>query len=407
MSENPISALSVVVPVFNEEESLPRLMETLTSVLGTLPYPYEIILVNDGSTDNSLAVMRAFGATYPQVKVVDFRRNYGQTAALMAGIDHATNDVVVMIDADLQNDPTDIPRLLAKLDEGYDVVSGWRKDRKDAQIRRNWISRVANRLISRVSGVKLNDYGCTLKAYRRSVVSDIRLYGEMHRFIPIYAQWQGARITKLSVTHHAREFGTADVEDTVTSFATEATWQSKFGVQDWTLGAALLYDELSVPDVAGVGYRYTVPGVFAPVRLTDESGTQTLHVDGGIADLVPIAGAAGLSPTRVFVLDASVPPRMPHARTPVEVLVASLGVAMRARPMVDLGPSVEVHHLRTPDLGTRMTDFSRTAEHLALGRRAAAELLDRLAHGHDKEPARPTPRHARHHRLRDIFGRAA
>ena len=209
MSENPISALSVVVPVFNEEESLPRLMETLTSVLGTLPYPYEIILVNDGSTDNSLAVMRAFGATYPQVKVVDFRRNYGQTAALMAGIDHATNDVVVMIDADLQNDPTDIPRLLAKLDEDYDVVSGWRKDRKDAQIRRNWISRVANRLISRVSGVKLNDYGCTLKAYRRSVVSDIRLYGEMHRFIPIYAQWQGARITELSVTHHAREFGTS------------------------------------------------------------------------------------------------------------------------------------------------------------------------------------------------------
>jgi len=143
------------------------------------------------------------------VKVVDFRRNYGQTAALMAGIDHATNDVVVMIDADLQNDPSDIPRLLAKLDEGYDVVSGWRKDRKDAQIRRNWISRVANRLISRVSGVKLNDYGCTLKAYRRSVVSDIRLYGEMHRFIPIYAQWQGARITELSVTHHAREFGTS------------------------------------------------------------------------------------------------------------------------------------------------------------------------------------------------------
>jgi NTE family protein len=133
-------------------------------------------------------------------------------------------------------------------------------------------------------------------------------------------------------------------------------------------------------------------------------------VDGGIADLVPIAGAAALSPTRVFVLDASVPPRMPHARTPVEVLVASLGVAMRARPMVDLGPGVEVHHLRTDDLGTRMTDFSRTAEHLALGRRAAAVLLDRLAHAHETQPVRPTPRHARqarHHRLRDIFGRAA
>ena len=126
MSENPISALSVVVPVLNEEESLPRLLETLTRVLSSLPYPYEIILVNDGSTDNSLAVMRTFGATHREVKVVDFRRNYGQTAALMAGIDHATNDVVVMIDADLQNDPSDIPRLLAKLDEGYDVVSGWR-----------------------------------------------------------------------------------------------------------------------------------------------------------------------------------------------------------------------------------------------------------------------------------------
>jgi len=207
MSENPISALSVVVPVLNEEESLPRLLDTLTRVLSSLPYPYEIILVNDGSTDNSLPVMRTFGATHKEVKVVDFRRNYGQTAALMAGIDHATNDVVVMIDADLQNDPADIPRLLAKLDEGFDVVSGWRKDRKDAQIRRNWISRMANRLISRVSGVKLNDYGCTLKAYRRNVVSGIRLYGEMHRFIPIYAQWQGARITELSVTHHAREFG--------------------------------------------------------------------------------------------------------------------------------------------------------------------------------------------------------
>ena len=210
MSGDPISALSVVVPVLNEEQSLPRLLEALTSVLGSLPYPYEIILVNDGSTDNSLAVMRSFGATHPEVKVVDFRRNYGQTAALMAGIDHASNDVVVMIDADLQNDPADIPRLLAKLGEGYDVVSGWRQDRKDAQISRNWVSRVANKLISRVSGVKLNDYGCTLKAYRRSVVSGVRLYGEMHRFIPIYAQWQGARITELGVTHHPRTFGASN-----------------------------------------------------------------------------------------------------------------------------------------------------------------------------------------------------
>ena len=210
MSENPITALSVVVPVLNEEQSLPRLLEALTTVLRGLPYPFEIILVNDGSIDNSLSVMRSFGATHPEVKVVDFRRNYGQTAALMAGIDHASNDVVVMIDADLQNDPTDIPRLLAKLDEGYDVVSGWRQDRKDAEISRNWVSRVANKLISKVSGVELNDYGCTLKAYRRSVVSGVRLYGEMHRFIPIYAQWQGARITELAVAHHPRKFGVSN-----------------------------------------------------------------------------------------------------------------------------------------------------------------------------------------------------
>lgn len=150
-----------------------------------------------------------------------------------------------------------------------------------------------------------------------------------------------------------------------------------------------------------------VPGIFAPVHLADESGTQSLHVDGGIADLVPVAGAAALRPSRVFVLDASVPPRMPQARTPIEVLVASLGVAMRARPMADLGPDVEVHHLRTPDLGTRMTDFTRTAEHLALGRRAAADLLEGLARSHADGTARPATAPVRHHRLRELFGRAA
>jgi NTE family protein len=149
-----------------------------------------------------------------------------------------------------------------------------------------------------------------------------------------------------------------------------------------------------------------VPGIFAPVHLVDESGAQSLHVDGGIADLVPVAGAAALRPARVFVLDASVPPRMPQARTPIEVLVASLGVAMRARPMADLGADVEVHHLRTPDLGTRMTDFSRTAEHMALGRRAAADLLEGLARAHADGTARPAAP-TRHHRLRELFGRAA
>eukprot|EP01034_Spumella_vulgaris_P010497 gene10497-13318_t len=142
-----------------------------------------------------------------RVKVVHFRRNAGQTAAMMAGIDFASGDVLIPLDADLQNDPADIPRLLAKLDEGYDVVSGWRKDRKDDSLRRNLPSRIANSLISRVSGVALHDYGCSLKAYRRDVIKGVKLYGEMHRFIPIYASWNGARVTELPVTHHARRFG--------------------------------------------------------------------------------------------------------------------------------------------------------------------------------------------------------
>jgi NTE family protein len=170
-------------------------------------------------------------------------------------------------------------------------------------------------------------------------------------------------------------------------------------------GTAAVYHDRG--DLASVLLASTaVPGVFAPVHLTDDNGVRSLHVDGGIADLVPTAGAAALAPSRVFVLDASVPPRMPHGRTPIDLLVASLGVAMRARPMADLGPDVVVHHLQAPDLGTRMTDFSRTTEHVALGRRAAAALLDELEHlGSDPRRARPAGRH--HHRLRDLFGRAA
>lgn len=210
MTDQTPPGLSVIVPVYNEEQSLPILVEKLMAVLRPLPNRFEIVLVNDGSQDGSLALLRSLSQAHPEVKVVDFRRNYGQTAALMAGIDHVSNDIVVMIDADLQNDPADIPRLLAKLDEGFDVVSGWRKERKDSELKRNWVSRVANRFISSVSGVKLHDYGCTLKVYRRSVVSDVRLYGEMHRFIPIYAEWQGARITELPVAHHARQFGASN-----------------------------------------------------------------------------------------------------------------------------------------------------------------------------------------------------
>jgi len=199
-------SLSVITPIYNEEKNIPILMDQLLELLHTLQKSFEIIAVNDGSRDGSLAELRKQATLHPEIKVVDFRRNYGQTAAIMAGIDHASGSVIISIDADLQNDPQDIPNLLAKLDEGFDVVSGWRKDRQDAALR-NFVSRVANWLISRISGVRLHDYGCTLKAYRSDVVKNVRLYGEMHRFIPIYATWMGAKVVDIPVRHYARRHG--------------------------------------------------------------------------------------------------------------------------------------------------------------------------------------------------------
>lgn len=199
--------ISVVVPVFNEEQNIPMLVDALQAVLPRVEGGFEIIAVNDGSRDNSLAVLLAAGEHCPELRIVDFRRNFGQTAALMAGIDHAEGEIVVLIDADLQNDPEDIPLLLEKLEDGFDVVSGWRKDRKDAALRRNLPSRIANGIISWISGVRLHDYGCTLKAYRADVLKGVRLYGEMHRFIPIYAHWRGGRVTEVPVRHHPRRFG--------------------------------------------------------------------------------------------------------------------------------------------------------------------------------------------------------
>jgi len=199
--------LSVITPIYNEEKNIPILVDQLLAVLQTLQKPFEIIAINDGSRDGSLAELRKQALLHPELKVVDFRRNYGQTAAIMAGIDHASGDIIVSIDADLQNDAHDIPALLAKLDEGFDVVSGWRKDRQDEAFRRNFLSRVANGMISSISGVRLHDYGCTLKAYRSDVVKDVRLYGEMHRFIPIYASWMGAKVVDMPVRHYPRRHG--------------------------------------------------------------------------------------------------------------------------------------------------------------------------------------------------------
>jgi len=201
--------ISITIPVYNEAQNLPILYSRLREVLDALRQPWEVVLVNDGSTDGSDAVLDDLARQDQRVKVLHFRRNFGQTAAMMAGVDHARGDVIIPMDADMQNDPSDIPRLLQKLNEGYDVVSGWRKERRDAAVKRNLLSRVANRLISVISGVHLHDYGCSLKAYRRSVIKGVKLYGEMHRFIPIYASWMGARITEIPVAHHPRKFGTS------------------------------------------------------------------------------------------------------------------------------------------------------------------------------------------------------
>ena len=207
VSNGKSQKISVVVPIYNEEENIDPLLDALFCVLRGLPRDFEIVAVNDGSTDRSYEKLSIAAAEHAELKVVNLRRNFGQTAAIMAGIDYSSGDTLIFIDADLQNDPEDIPLLLAKLDEGYDVVSGWRKNRQDARIRRNFVSQVANSLISWSSGVHLRDYGCTLKAYRIDVIRDVRLYGEMHRFIPIYATWMGARVTEIPVRHHARRFG--------------------------------------------------------------------------------------------------------------------------------------------------------------------------------------------------------
>lgn len=201
--------LSLVIPVYNEEENVPLLYPAVTAALKGLSLSWEMILVDDGSRDGSLAALETLAALDPQrVRVVALRRNFGQTAAIAAGIDHSQGDIVVLMDADLQNDPVDIPMMLEKLEQGYDVVSGWRKARQDTLSRR-LPSQLANGLISRVTGVQLHDYGCTLKAYRREVLTGFRLYGEMHRFIPVYASSVGARILEVEVHHHARRFGKA------------------------------------------------------------------------------------------------------------------------------------------------------------------------------------------------------
>ncbi len=199
--------ISVVIPVYNERESVRPLVEALHAALTPMRRSFEIVLVDDGSTDGTWEALRELRAKYPHLHLIQFRRNYGQTAAMSAGFRESRGAIVVTLDADMQNDPADIPALVARIDAGADVVSGWRRDRKDAFLSRLLPSMLANELISRITGVRLHDYGCTLKAYRREIVENIRLYGEMHRFIPALASWVGGRLEEVVVTHHARQFG--------------------------------------------------------------------------------------------------------------------------------------------------------------------------------------------------------
>lgn len=205
--EKGVKKISVVIPIFNEVDAIAPLSRALKPVMKGMKTAYEVIFVDDGSNDGSGDVLQGLASDDKRIKLIQFRKNFGQTAAIAAGVEHAQGEIIVTMDGDGQNDPRDIPRLLEKLEEGYDVASGWRKNRKDPFLNKRFPSAVANRLISWLTKVRLHDYGCTLKAYRRDILKDVRLYGEMHRFIPAYASWVGARITELEVAHHPRKHG--------------------------------------------------------------------------------------------------------------------------------------------------------------------------------------------------------
>lgn len=206
-AEQPAPRISIVIPLYNEEESIPNLWKALDEAISNYGQPAEVIVIDDGSKDRSFALLRKIAAKDSRFTIIRFRRNFGQTAGFAAGFAQARGEVVITMDADLQNDPMDIPRLMAKIDEGYDIVSGWRKDRKDRFIDRKLPSMMANRLISNVTDVSLHDYGCSLKAYRRDVLQHVHLYGELHRFIPALASQVGGTVTEVPVNHRARQFG--------------------------------------------------------------------------------------------------------------------------------------------------------------------------------------------------------
>lgn len=253
-------SVSIVVPIYNEQECVERLYEALKPVVDDLDRPAEIVLVDDGSTDRTPKLLEQLAASDSRVKIVEFRKNFGQTAAMAAGIQHSSGEIIVTMDADLQNDPRDIPRLIAKIDEGHDLVHGWRRDRHDALWTRKIPSRIANRLISRVTGVEVHDLGCTLKAIKREIAVDLELFGDMHRFIPILAYWRGAKCHEIETTHHPRRYG-----------------QSKYGL---SRTFRVLLDLITV--------KYLVQYLVSPMRLFGGMGLMCAVVCG-------LSGAATLA----------------------------------------------------------------------------------------------------------------
>jgi glycosyltransferase involved in cell wall biosynthesis len=271
------ASVSVVVPIFNEVETIPHLYEAVTNVLRQLGRPYEFILVNDGSKDGSAEALERLAQCDPAVKVVEFRRNYGQTAAMQAGIQAASMDVVVLMDGDLQNDPADIPMMLDKLEEGYDLVHGWRKNRQDSFVDRKLPSKIANWIISKTTGFPVHDLGCSLKAIRTEIAQELQLYGEMHRFIPILAHWRGARCVEVVTNHHARKYGT-----------------SKYGISRTT---RVVLDLLTV--------KYFIQYVVSPMKLFGMAGLGNLAVGAlaGMATLwMKLVGGVDVTGNPLFLL---------------------------------------------------------------------------------------------------------
>lgn len=269
--------VSVVVPIFNEEENVPLLAQRIHAAMARMGRSYEIVLVDDGSTDGTWSALQLAARTYPRLRMIRLRRNFGQTAAMSAGFHEARGATIVTLDADLQNDPDDIPKLMAKVDEGFDVVSGWRKSRKDTFINRRLPSMLANALISKITGVDLHDYGCTLKAYRREVVQNLHLYGDMHRFLPALASWVGGELAEIEVNHAARRFG-----------------KSKYGISRtfrvildlMTVKFLLRYSTHPIQMFGKVGMFFGVPGFLMLLAMMGGNASYRLFSTEWCADLV-------------------------------------------------------------------------------------------------------------------------